>query len=152
MLSQIEAARSEFLLVLPKIAGSFLLKPVSACLSLVRTQVGQGGNVRTWLLTSFSVRFLVSCSLSLSLSCVRVSLSLSALSNHLLPPLFPNAEAPEEAFFCASRKHFWLFPETGQPLPLLLVIIREVTTWGVIAMCQTDTTGIISCNLKEPER
>lgn len=47
LLSQIEAARSEFLLVLPKIAGSFLLKPVSACLSLVRTQVGQGGNVRT---------------------------------------------------------------------------------------------------------
>lgn len=38
-------------------------------------------------------------------------------------------------------------------LCLFFVTTREVTAWGVVAMCQTvspDATGVTSFNLKEP--
>lgn len=62
---------------------------------------------------------------------------------------------PETLPYTAVKSVSGFSQRLGGLCLFFLVIIREVATWGVVAMCQTaspDTAGITSFNLKEPVR
>lgn len=59
---------------------------------------------------------------------------------------------PETLPYTAVKSVSGFSQRLGGLCLFFLVTIREVTTWGVVAMCQTGTAGIAAFNLKEPVR
>ena len=63
-----------------------------------------------------------------------------------------NAEASRGAFLHSCKKCLCFSQRLGGLCLFFLVTVQEVTTWGVVAKCQTGTAGITSFNLEEPVR
>lgn len=59
---------------------------------------------------------------------------------------------PETPPYTAVKSVSGFSQRLGGLCLFFLITIREVTTWGVVAMCRTGTAGITSFNLKEPVR